>query len=254
MNMTIEEKAQEILKLNNNPTQNAIGILQSGEKRKLRIFKSSVGTYCYKAPRKQRYGYRLSTLQLQDLLPIESVYTKPVDQIWYDSWIKVRNKLHASELWTEILNDVRIALLVGYEKVNEAYKQSWLDDTTLTYEQNKADQAKRVAEIDKRLVDMKDGTIAGINTSILWYMTKPAKVKKMRFRTDSFNADILKRIASAMQDKKSCNESGRTNYDVSFEYSAEKNTAWYSEEFKGCGNGHYYLALDASHALFYEDD
>ena len=30
--------------------------------------------------------------------------------------------------------------------------------------------------------------------------------------------------------------------------------AWYSEEYRGCGNGHYYLLFDATHAIFYEDD
>ena len=30
--------------------------------------------------------------------------------------------------------------------------------------------------------------------------------------------------------------------------------AWYSEEYRGYGNGHYYLMFDATHAIFYEDD
>lgn len=30
--------------------------------------------------------------------------------------------------------------------------------------------------------------------------------------------------------------------------------AWYSEEYRGCGNGHYYLMFDATHAIFYEND
>ena len=29
---------------------------------------------------------------------------------------------------------------------------------------------------------------------------------------------------------------------------------WYSEEYRGCGNGHYYLLIDAKHAIFYEND
>ena len=29
---------------------------------------------------------------------------------------------------------------------------------------------------------------------------------------------------------------------------------WYSEEYRNCGNGHYYLLFDATHAIFYEDD
>ena len=30
--------------------------------------------------------------------------------------------------------------------------------------------------------------------------------------------------------------------------------AWYSEEYRGVGNGHYYLMFDATHAIFYEND
>lgn len=30
--------------------------------------------------------------------------------------------------------------------------------------------------------------------------------------------------------------------------------AWYSEEYRGYVNGHYYLMFDATHAIFYEDD
>lgn len=29
---------------------------------------------------------------------------------------------------------------------------------------------------------------------------------------------------------------------------------WYSEEYRGCGNGHYYILLDATHAIHCEDD
>ena len=47
---------------------------------------------------------------------------------------------------------------------------------------------------------------------------------------------------------------GRSSYDVSFSYDPKLQHAWYSEEYKNCGNGHYYLALDETHALFYEDD
>ena len=29
---------------------------------------------------------------------------------------------------------------------------------------------------------------------------------------------------------------------------------WYSEEYRDCGNGHYYLLIDAKHAIFSEND
>ena len=46
----------------------------------------------------------------------------------------------------------------------------------------------------------------------------------------------------------------KTSYDVSFQLKAKERKAWYSEEYRGCGNGHYYLALNHSCALFYEHD
>ena len=68
------------------------------------------------------------------------------------------------------------------------------------------------------------------------------------------NEYVLARIKAALEHKVESRESARASYDVSFSYNPELSKAWYSEEYKGCGNGHYYLALDAAHALFYEDD
>lgn len=44
------------------------------------------------------------------------------------------------------------------------------------------------------------------------------------------------------------------NYDVGFSYNPKQKKAWYSEEFKNCSNGHYYLALNNTHAFFIEND
>ena len=68
------------------------------------------------------------------------------------------------------------------------------------------------------------------------------------------NKDEKLEIKAALNDHRSYSTNAYTSYDVSFEYNADKNMAWYSEEYKGCGNGHYYLALDENTALFCEDD
>jgi hypothetical protein len=44
----------------------------------------------------------------------------------------------------------------------------------------------------------------------------------------------------------------RTSYDYSVHITNGR--AWFSEEYKDCGNGHYYLLLNANCAIFYEDD
>lgn len=69
-----------------------------------------------------------------------------------------------------------------------------------------------------------------------------------------WNAQKKQMIKDCMDKKESVRFSTRVNYDVSFEYDADKNRAWYSEEYRNCGNGHYYLAIDENTALFYEND
>ncbi len=254
MNMLIEEKAKTILKESCN--RRAIAVFESGEKRELRIFKSSIGNYCYKPTRRRNSGYPLSTLDgVVDLLPITAFKRKSEPDIWYDSWDKVKQRLEKSKLWPDYLVDVKTALNVGYEKIHQAYKQYWVANKGPDYKQNNEINAMKIDEIDPRLVSYKDG-IRCVNTRIVWDMSHKAKVKKMKFYKDAaYNQNILDRIAIAMLEKKQCFESGSNGYDISFEYSPDKgDKAWYSEEFKGCGNGHYYLALDATHALFHEDD
>ena len=44
------------------------------------------------------------------------------------------------------------------------------------------------------------------------------------------------------------------SYDHSFDYDPDRNMAWYSKEYRNCGNGYYYLALDHGTAWFIEKD
>ena len=69
-----------------------------------------------------------------------------------------------------------------------------------------------------------------------------------------YNRMIKDEIADAMANRRRTTQRARAGYDVTFEYDPDRNMAWYSEEYRDCGNGHYYLALDASTALFCEDD
>lgn len=85
-----------------------------------------------------------------------------------------------------------------------------------------------------------------------------AKIKTMIFhksRWDNAKTEhIRQNIAEALKNRTYYECKGFNGYDVSFEYDPEKNKAWYSEEYVGCGNGHYYLALDSTHAIYYEKD
>ena len=178
-------------------------------------------------------------------LIIESVQSDEVK--WEKSWRKALKILNESGLWESIKQEIETVLVIGYEKVNKAYEASWEKDVT------EEERIVKIKAIDSRLVLTNEEGNEFVNTSILWYMTVPAKIKKMYFGRN-YSEHYLGLIAEAMQKKEAYSTTARSSYDVSFEYNPEKNKAWYSEEYRGCGNGHYYIALNATHALFQEDD
>lgn len=95
-------------------------------------------------------------------------------------------------------------------------------------------------------------SVLRVNTDYIWELSE-CQLKSMYFGKHN-NAFHKERIANALASKTPYNVRERVNYDVSFEYNPEKNMAWYSEEYRDCGNGHYYIALDENTALFVEND
>jgi hypothetical protein len=223
----------------------AIVTWNDGTTSTLRLFKSITGLICYKAPRRRKYGYTLNPYDIKMIIPKNSHARKTDEQKWIDGWNKVLAKLQASGLWENVVNEINIALKMGYDRIRKANDFYW----TLPY-----GEYTQFFELYPELVCINDENVKYVNTTVLWNYSKMPIVKKMRFQTRNYDKLILESIATEMKEKISSSHHGRTNYDVSFEYNAEKNRAFYSEEFKGCVNGHYYIALNATHALFVEDD
>lgn len=75
---------------------------------------------------------------------------------------------------------------------------------------------------------------------------------------DKYERDFVKGMArDAIREDRSYSHFWRGSYDyrISVEKQNDgKKRAWYSAEFKNCGNGHYYLMIDESHAFHCEDD
>ena len=82
--------------------------------------------------------------------------------------------------------------------------------------------------------------------------------------TSNFGKDytdiIRNNLREAIKENRSYN-SGRYYFmgrDVSISYEPDKTekgyNCWYQREYKNCGNGDYYLALDDKHVLFVERD
>jgi hypothetical protein len=68
------------------------------------------------------------------------------------------------------------------------------------------------------------------------------------------NEWIKEGFQNALEEKRKFMRRWTVGYDNSIEYNPEGEMAWYSEEYRGFGNGHYYLLLDERHISFREDD
>ena len=73
-----------------------------------------------------------------------------------------------------------------------------------------------------------------------------------KFDREWHNSQIEKAIA----EKSNYHRRWTNGYDNTIDIVFDENGSrgWYSEEYRNCGNGHYYLLFDATHAIFYEDD
>lgn len=248
--LQIETTRKNIEQLLNKGIRKVNVTMYDGSQITFRIFKSSNGNLCYFVKNSRKWGNPLPLDQIIAINPIKSI--KSPEQKWRDGWGKVIARLKKSGLWEDLIPDIQLALSMGYDKLNQAYKEYWEADI-----KGRLDifQAKY-----PELVKINDEGKPYVNTSIIWSYHCMPKVKKMRFvesgryRDPNRNEGILKTIQEKMDAKEKYRTWGRSSYDVSFEYNPENNHAWYSEEFRGCGNGHYYLALNSTHALFAEDD
>lgn len=222
----------------------------SMRKDRARYFITSDGRIAMKAKGRQRYGYPVEDLSL--IIIEEKKNIKSPEDKWGHSWAKVAQRLQRSGLYPDLLANIKLALEIGYDTMQKAYEMYWKDYEG-TYENRSQNQIKEIKKIDERLITKNDKDKEYVNTEILWHLKYPAKVIKMNFGR-FVNEEKLAQIKEALEKKEKISICGRTNYDVSFSYNPEIKKAWYSLEYKDCGNGHYYLVLDETHALFYEDD
>jgi len=237
----ISEKAKTFFAADNNKAK-AKGVLQDGKTVMLRLVLRGSTPYVY-LQNSRKYIQPLSCrYDLQDIMPLQSKSVSKSEQ-WSKGWVKVQKRLEQSGLWECLLSKLKLAQEIGYDKLQAAYKAYW---------DNHGDQVNAVRAIDERLIRLNDQQIPYVNTELVWFFSKQPRVKKMYF--GRYETNIPAAIKNAMANKTKYETRTRANYDVSFAYNPEHNKATYSEEYKGCGNGHYYLALDATHAIFYEDD
>lgn len=204
----------------------------NGENKVMRLFVSASNSICEYKYKSKAYGYVIPYSDVTSWVDI-----KPIENT--TDFVKVKNfltnvvkYLSASGLWEDIKNDYSTILAQGDDYLKHVLSLGW------------SEQRKYLEE-----------TIG------------------VSFHVDSIICSARKGIVSINYDKwdrnaireraKQCIENGERyihrwekGYDNSIEFSVlgGRKCGWYSTEYRGCCNGHYYLALDERHAIFSETD
>lgn len=193
---------------------------------------------------RRNYGKRFSDVEFCTYFKPKPFKKVDENEQWHKDLLRVVKRLEKSGLWPEICEVMQNLIKVDYTVYKQLYAVYWNINATWT------EETRGYVE---QYPFFKGESRNGLNGSYFSEMFYKLKTKSMYF--GDYNSKCKEEIARALAAHQSYN-TGRImcSYDVSFEYDAAKNKAWYSEEYKGCGNGHYYIALDASMALFCEDD
>lgn len=194
------------------------------------------------ARNKKRYGQRFGEEQfLRQFTPL-----MPNDENaqWKRRLKRAVKLCRESGLWSE--------LAVVWDNL---YKYVTLDEKRKIYDISWDNREAAVAYCKEHYPFMLKTDSDGneyLNTDYIWELSR-CELKSMYFGYN--NAEEKEQIRKAISEHRQYTVPRiQINYDVSFSYNPDSNRAFYSEEYKNCGNGHYYLALNHSTAVFCEND
>lgn len=201
----------------------------NGNKTTKRLFISVQDNICEFAHRSRKKGYILDVDNIADIKLYIS--TKTELDYFRRNLSNVIKYLSNSGLWQPILNGAIHLSSLSDDEIKS------IKDYTKYYEYNKENNIK-FWSYDCFLSLFGKRAIKTINLH--------------RFQKD----EILSRIADAIKNKRNYAHKWQKGYDNSIELNFDRDIScgWYCEEYRGCGNGHYYFLLDNVHALFCEDD
>ena len=224
------DSALEIVKANDKQTFKVTW--SNGTTSKQRLFVSSNGMLCEFKKGSRKWGYPFDPYHI---VSIECIVKKvnPVD-IFRRNTKNVIKYLSASGLWTPMLETAKVFLTLTDEELLTA-KENWG-----TY--NSLMQGK-----------LKDYHWFGCDC--FFNLFENRAIKTVNYGRWSREAD-RQLVANAITTKTNYHTRWRKGYDNSLEVRFDNGYArgWYSEEYKDCGNGHYYFLLDETHILFGEND
>lgn len=242
---TIDEKLNLLKEfMGNSYRKKVIVDLENGEKLILNLFISNLNRICYVIPRKRKMGYPVtSRSDFSNWVSIEDYETSiSIDKrarLFYKHCVDASKMLKKSGLWSNIKNEIDYAISGGLSLAMEIVKDSE-DFYENIYMQRKA--GCKYSWMDSYQI------FESLLKNNCWKTINFEKCDRI-----TYTAYIKERLNK----KEDYNTRWRKNYDNSIEIKMGQDDIYrgfYSEEYKNCGNGHYYLLFDEKHAIFYEND
>ena len=211
--------------------------VSEGEKHEIRLFISTNNDICFAPKRRRNGGYMLSVSEMEKWDSLTKVNKGNKTDL-------VKRMRKRAESGIEMLNesglwvDIKKELMKFIDLSDDDIRRDFIDgDVYETYRTKKYDW---------------------LNSYQVFFSLKAKKCwKNPSFGKYDFSKDnIIDYFKRSISDKKPIRFTWRNVYDNTLEIISDNGIyrGFYSEEFRGCGNGHYYLLFDATHAIFYEDD
>lgn len=231
--------AQEVFNVVEKATTKNFKVVINGRVEKKRLFISINNDVCEYKKGSRRYGYRLYDYDVINWESVTPYQTKITDVVKVRNYMtKVVKYLSASGLWRNIREDYEIILSLTDDVLDDIIHSSWTDQR---------DKLQKIA------VEMGRDKLSFHCDEIIY--TAKRGIKSVNYDTYS-KLNVLSMVEDGIKRGNFLNYKWRKGYDNSVEVKTNGDIicGWYSEEYKDCGNGHYYLLLDARHAHYYEDD
>lgn len=216
--------------ISSSDSKNFSVLLEDGKKENLKLF-VSYGYICRYKKGSNRKGFMLTNYEVSkwvSVTPIEpESHAKIVIKFLTTSVKYMRN----SGLWSDCMDEFSKLIELG-EKGIEDFLSLGFDEQRDFLEKY---TGVRTLFVDDLLVSALKG------------------IKYINY--DKYERESVKeKFLNALGSNQEYNYRWTKGYDNTISVDGEKKRAWYSEEYRGTGNGHYYIALDEKHAIFCETD
>lgn len=215
-----------------NPGEKFVAV-ENGKKKKYRLFLSGDVIYYFaKGSRSRGYMLPLNIVEAWQSLDIDN---KTPEVNLRKAMTTAVKYLTSSGLWENLRTSMEYLLTLSDDELKKVYELAVNDYKAYN------------EYCEKNNIQLSVDELYGLSRSA---------IKSINYH--SWERDgIREQFANAISNKTYYHYRWQNGYDNSINCKLGDDgvmRAWYSEEYRGRGNGHYYLALDERHAMFCEND